>query len=160
MIFLGIDPGFDRLGFGIIEQEANHYSLLEAGIISSTRSFTTGKRLLEIETQLMPLLKKYIFTAVAMEEVFFRKNLTTGVRLLEAKGVIQLSLAKHELEPIPVAPTSLKKLITGSGQADKKQMQIMITKLLKLNEKPEPDDAADAIGLALYAAIHRKGKAK
>lgn len=160
MLYLGIDPGFDRLGFGVIKKTLASFEYIESGVISSSRDKQIGERLLELEAPLKLLLEKYEFESVALEEVFFRKNLTTGVRLIEARGMIMITLARFQINPIQVAPTSLKKMVTGNGRAEKKQMQLVIKKLLKLDSLPKPDDAADGIGLALYAAIANQGAIK
>jgi crossover junction endodeoxyribonuclease RuvC len=160
MIYLGIDPGFDRLGYGIIRRNGGSFQYIDSGVFSSDRSKQIGERLLELEGPLNALLGEYTFQSVAVEEVFFRKNLTTGVRLIEARGMILLTLSRFQINPIEVAPTSLKKMITGNGRAEKKQIQSVIKKLLKLESIPQPDDAADGIGLALYAAITNQGGMK
>ena len=99
-------------------------------------------------------------SSCAVEEVFFRKNLTTGVKLLQARGVLMLALHKKKIPLVEISPTSMKKMITGYGAADKKQMQKMITRILNLSALPEPDDAADALGLAICSWLRTKNNKK
>jgi len=159
--FLGIDPGYGRLGYGIIssEQINTNPKYRECGVIEPPSGMEEAQRLLYIESILLPLLKRHPITFCAVEQVFFRKNLTTGNQLIQARGVVLLCLARLNIPYLSVSPTSLKKMVTGSGRADKKQMELIIKKLLSIQNIPGPDDAADGLSLALYAWLnnrHRK----
>ena len=159
MIFLGIDPGYGRLGFGLIQVKANTLKQLAAGVIETPADKSDGERLLEIEAKLTTVIEPYGIDHCALEDVFIRKNLTTGVKLIQARGVILLTLARHNINADSVTPTQIKKLITGSGTSNKKQIQLMIMKLLNLRSLPKPDDAADGLGLALCAWMqHRNAR--
>ncbi len=160
MKYIGLDPGYARLGFGVIESRQGNRrpSLIEAGIISTEPAPDDNKRLVEIDSQLQKLFSKYKgdIAYAAMENVFFRKDLTTGVKLIQARGVIMLNLGKFDIPTLSVTPTAMKKMVTGYGKAGKKQIQSMIMKLLSLQSLPQPDDAADALGLSLCAWLHHR----
>ncbi|MDH4127835.1 MAG: crossover junction endodeoxyribonuclease RuvC [Spirochaetota bacterium] len=160
MYFLGIDPGYGRLGYGVIHAEYGAKpKYVECGVFETESDMPESERLLYIESNLLLLISKYIISYCAIEQVFFRKNLTTGIQLIQARGVVLLCMAKNNIPYISVSPTSLKKMITGSGRGEKKQIENIVSKLLKINEIPGPDDAADGLSLALYAWLsHRKIK--
>ena len=151
MHFLGLDTGYARLGYGIISvgERENRLKIESYGIIETSKEFSDGDRLLELEAKLAAVLKNNPVVSCALEEVFFRKNLSTGIRLIQARGVILLTLAKKKIPVLSVSPTRMKKMLTGYGSADKKQVQNMVAKLLNLSNIPEPDDAADALALSL-----------
>jgi len=158
MIFLGIDPGYGRLGYGMISAEKTGTPVYQSsGVFETPAAMPEAERLLSIESHLTSLIAQNPVTFCAVEQVFFRKNLTTGVQLIQARGVALLCLARHKIPYVSVSPTSLKKMITGSGRGDKKQVEKIIARLLKLEKIPGPDDAADGLSLALYAWFgHRK----
>lgn len=160
--FLGIDPGYGRLGYGLVAAASGnskpHY--INAGVIETSSKQSESRRLLELENELNVILSEYPISFCAIESVFFRKNLTTGVQLIQARGVILLNMEKQNIPYVPVTPTSLKKLITGSGQADKKQMEMIIGKILSVRTKQWPDDASDGLALAIYAWLSRKNSLK
>ena len=157
MYFLGLDTGYARLGYGIIslqQKKKNHPQIEDYGIFETARESSDGDRLLELESKLARLLQEKPVVACAVEEVFFRKNLSTGVRLLQARGVILLTLARSRIPVLSVSPTRLKKMLTGYGSADKRQVQNMVARLLNLSKIPEPDDAADALALSLCSWLN------
>jgi len=172
MIFLGIDPGYARLGYGLIEVEEsnskniiadgsisktnNHPILLEAGLIETHQDLSHGQRLLEIEENLLSVIKKRKIKFAIIEDVFIKKNITTANKLLEARGIIILTLARLKIEYEFVSPTAVKKMVTGYGKANKKQIQLMIKNILKLKEIPQPDDVADGIALSICAWLGKK----
>ena len=161
MVFLGIDPGYGRLGYGLIEVKSNTLRQLSAGVIETPAESTVGERLIEIEEKLNAVVAPFEVDHCALENVFIKKNLTTGIELIQARGVILLTLTKQNIHVNSVSPTQIKKLITGSGTSNKKQIQLMIKKLLNLRELPKPDDAADGLGLALCAWMqHRNTRIK
>lgn len=152
--FLGLDPGYGRLGFALIERKARQELLVHrCGVIESSPELSFEKRLVSIEADIMSLITERDIAGAAVEKVFFRKNLTTGVDLLQARGVILLCLGREGIPVREVSPTSLKKMITGHGKADKKQLQAVTASICGLPGIPRPDDAADALALALAAAI-------
>ncbi len=156
MICWGLDPGYARLGFGIVSLKAGKFSYLTHGVIETPADCATGERLLVLESQLKKQIKKHPPEICMIEEVFFRKNLTTGVRLLQARGVILLTMARVGCKIYETSPTALKKMLTGHGSAEKKQMQQMSAHLLGLKTIPEPDDAADALALAIAGALRER----
>ncbi|MDH5719075.1 MAG: crossover junction endodeoxyribonuclease RuvC [Spirochaetia bacterium] len=158
MLYLGIDPGYGRMGYGLIKQtpKAGKPEFIDAGVVETASNLPIGERLEIIEKKTAELLKKKKIFACAVEEVFFKKNLTTGVKLLQARGVIILTLHKKNIPLIEISPTSMKKMITGYGAADKRQMQKMIARILGLSSMPKPDDAADALGLAICSWLRTK----
>jgi len=161
MIFLGLDPGYARLGFGLVQigQSKNAHSMpefLECGVIETPPSEKEAARLAMIEVKLTELLHKYQVTFCAVEKLYFGKNLTTGVSVLQARGVLLLTLHKFKLNPVEVSPAEVKKMISGFGQAGKSQIQSVVKNILKLKEIPKPDDAADGLALALYAWLHNR----
>lgn len=158
--FLGIDPGYARVGYGLISVSGNRPEFVTCGVIETPSQATEGNRLLQIEAELLNITNQHTICHAAMEQVFFRKDLTTGIRLIEARGVILLSLARAKISYTGITPTSMKKMITGSGTAQKKQVQIMTARLLSLQKLPQPDDAADGIGLAFCAWLSYLNRGK
>jgi len=154
--FLGIDPGYARLGVGIVKtNKNNNLDYIFSDIIETPANERDSLRLLIIEQELTKLLNKYSIEFCAIESVFIKKNMTTTSLLLESRGVILLTLEKFNIRYHETSPTALKKLITGYGKSEKYQMQTMIKKILKLEFIPKPDDAADAISLAISAWLNR-----
>ena len=160
MLFLGLDPGYARLGYGLVRKGTNSGfpEYIDCGVIETHKSLSESKRLLIIEDSLHHLLNKYKVKYAAVENFHFSKNLTTGVSVLQARGVILLTLEKFNISYDSVAPTSLKKMLTGFGRAPKGQVQKMIQNILKLEKSPEPDDAADGLALSIYAWLLFKNK--
>ena len=162
--FLGLDPGYARLGYGVISSrqepgQSNKPFLLEAGVFETAPELPEGERLLQLQQHLTALISRHPLSFCTLESVFIKKNLTTATRLLEARGVILLTLHQQGVAYDSTTPTAMKKMVTGYGQATKKDIQTMIMKLLNLDAPPEPDDAADALGFALYAWLKQRGKA-
>jgi crossover junction endodeoxyribonuclease RuvC len=149
MIVIGIDPGLARVGYGVIEVSNQKPEPVCYGCIESGKDQRISERLLHIYTELAALFEKYPPAHVAVEKLFFSKNITSAMSVSEARGVILL-LAEQRLIPVTeYTPNQVKQAITGSGRADKRQMQEMITRLLHLDRIPKPDDAADALSIAL-----------
>ncbi len=150
MIILGIDPGLATMGYGVIIAEKGRYQVVDYGIVSTPKEDSLPVRLSKIEDGVNTLINTYKPDAVAVEELFFTKNVTTGIPVAEARGVILLSCTKLVLDRVyEYTPNQIKMTITGYGGAEKKQMQLMIQSLLRLKEIPRPDDAADALAVAL-----------
>lgn len=149
MIIIGIDPGLARVGYGVIAVRNRNPEPICYGCIESFKDEPKGERLLHIYAELTALFAKYQPAEIAVEKLFFSKNITSAMSVSEARGVILL-LAEQQKTPVTeYTPNQIKQAITGSGRADKRQMQEMITRLLHLDEIPKPDDAADALSIAL-----------
>ena len=149
MKILGIDPGYGRIGFGIIEGSGNTWSHIAHGCIETDKQAAFPDRLRELKQDLLEIINTYHPDKAGVEELFFAKNVTTGMRVSEARGVIQLTLREAGVSITEVAPSQMKQAIVGYGQAEKAQLQEMIRIQLQLAKKPTPDDAADALGIAL-----------
>ncbi|MFZ2681753.1 MAG: crossover junction endodeoxyribonuclease RuvC [Patescibacteria group bacterium] len=148
-IILGLDPGYGRLGFGVIAaDERRKLSYVGCGVITTAKGVVHRDRLFEIAKDLEALIARYSPTLIAVEELFFVKNITTALKVAEVRGIILYLSAKYQIDLIEIKPTEIKMAVSGDGHADKLQMQKMITMLLKLATVPQPDDAADALAVA------------
>ncbi|MEK7645856.1 MAG: crossover junction endodeoxyribonuclease RuvC [Patescibacteria group bacterium] len=151
MISLGIDPGTTRIGYGVIRGERNKMTCVAYGIISNT-----GKDKLfdfkETEKKLSALIKKYKPDVAGVEKLFFFKNQKTVMAVSEMRGVIMLTLAKHGLPVHEFTPLQVKQNISAYGRAGKDQVQRMVQVLLSIKEPIKPDDAADALAIAICSA--------
>jgi crossover junction endodeoxyribonuclease RuvC len=158
MKFLGIDPGYARLGYGIIEATGNRAKFIDAGVFETKAKEAEGKRLSDMQAFLRGLFAKHTFTHAALEQVFLRRDLTTGIRLSEARGIVVMNLYQAGIPYAEISPSAMKKTITGSGTAQKKTVQLMTAKLLNLPAQMKIDDAADGLGLAFCAWIRWQQK--
>ena len=160
MTILGIDPGTATTGFGIIKQEKNktEFRILEYGIISTDKKLSDSKRLCVLGVDLESLIKKYRPDAVGVEKLFFTTNQKTAMTVSQARGVVLYTSEKHHLPILEFTPLQVKNFICGYGKADKKQVQYVVQKTFGLKKIPKPDDAADALAIALCTA-YRFGKA-
>ncbi len=149
MLVIGIDPGLATVGFGVIRTEKNVIIPVSYGCIKTSAGKQTPERLLDIYTETIALFEKYSPEAIAVEKLFFNKNVTNAMSVSEARGVIFLAAQQRDIPIFEYTPLQVKQAITGSGRADKKQMQEMIRRLLDLKEIPKPDDAADGLSIAL-----------
>ena len=157
MIILGIDPGLATLGFGVIEKDARgNCRVVDYGVVQTPKEEGLPVRLALLEQGLNRILEKYHPEEVAMEELFFSKNFTTGIAVAHARGVALLTCVKHCGKLYEYTPMQIKQALTGYGKADKKQMQAVVASLLKLNSIPKPDDAADALAVAICHAHSAK----
>ena len=155
MLILGIDPGLTRTGIGLISiNQRNDPELLHYEVIDSTAVSSTSSRLIFLFDRLSALIETYQPMESAMEKLFFQRNITTAMAVSEARGVATLCLARFGLPISEYTPNEVKQSVSGSGRADKKQVQSMVQLLLGLNEVPQPDDAADALAVALCHASH------
>lgn len=152
MIVLGVDPGLARCGYGLVRVQGQRFELVEYGCIETPSKLAVGKRLAMIHAELGRLLKQHKPDRAGLEKLFFSKNVSTAMQVGEARGVVLLVLESAGLVPVELTPNEVKMAVCGQGNADKKQMQMMVKMLLKLAEVPQPDDAADAVGIALAAA--------
>lgn len=150
MPILGIDPGIAITGFGIIDQDsAGNPILVKYGVINATAVKGTSSRLVYLYETLTHLLTEYKPSSCGLEKLFFSRNVTTGMAVSEGRGVIRLCLQQFGLPLYEYTPNEIKLAITSNGHADKKQIQMMIKVLLQLEAIPQPDDAADALAVAL-----------
>lgn len=153
MIILGIDPGFGTMGYGVIEKKDNGDCIpVDYGVIKTPTDETFPVRLAILEQGLNKLYEKFNPQEIAIEELFFSKNITTGIQVAEARGVILLSAIKYCGRLYEYTPNQIKQALTGYGKADKVQMMHVVQSLLKLKQIPRPDDAADALAVALCHA--------
>lgn len=149
MIIFGIDPGFAITGYGVIEKIGNKYKVLDYGVITTKAGLDFTTRLDIMYREINAKFDEFSPDCVAMEELFFCKNITTGINVAHGRGVLLLAIAKRGKPFFEYTPLQVKQAITGYGKADKKQMQKMVQVLLKLDSIPKPDDAADALAIAL-----------
>ena len=154
MIILGIDPGLATLGYGVIEKDARgNCRAVDYGVVITPKDEGLPVRLAMLEEGIAKILDKYNPDEIAMEELFFSKNITTGIAVAHARGVALLTCVKRCGRLYEYTPMQIKQALTGYGKADKKQMQSVVASLLKLKSIPKPDDAADALAVALCQAF-------
>jgi len=149
MKILGIDPGYGITGFGLIEANRGQFQLLRCGSITTPPNTDFSWRLEVIYNDMVELLRVTQPDVVAIEELFFGHNVTTGIGVAQSRGVILLAIRQAGLEVYSYKPMQVKQSLVGYGSATKHQMQDMTKRLLHLNSMPKPDDAADAIAIAL-----------
>ena len=152
MILVGIDPGTATTGFGVVEKTGDRLRYVDCGTFETPAGMDAPLRLKMIYEDFNTLLDKYGPESVATERLFFTNNVTTGIPVGRALGVILLSVSQHGLPWTEYTPTQVKNAVVGVGSADKKQVQFMVTRLLGLNATPKPDDAADALAIAICHA--------
>lgn len=160
MIIVGIDPGIATLGYGVIEKDdRGRCRAVDYGVVVTPKEESLPVRLALLEKGVEEILSKYHPEEVAMEELFFSKNITTGIAVAQARGVALLTCVKACGKLYEYTPMQVKQALTGYGRADKKQMQEVVTATLRLEKIPKPDDAADALAIALcHAATNRFGE--
>ncbi len=151
MIILGVDPGTATTGYGLIRKN-RELKLIDYGCIKTTTDLTTAERLKKLHDQLNVLIKKHKPNMMAVEDIFFFKNLKTAIKVSQARGVILLTAAKIKIPVFEYTPLQIKQAITSYGRAEKIQVQKMVKLLLDLKEIPKPDDAADALAAAICCA--------
>ena len=149
---LGIDPGYGITGFGLIEAERAQYRLLQCGAITTPPNTDFSWRLEIIYNDMVELLRTAKPDAVAIEELFFGQNVTTGINVAQSRGVILLAIQQAGIPVYQYKPMQVKQSVVGYGNATKHQVQDMTKRLLKLSAVPKPDDAADAVAIALCHA--------
>ena len=150
MIILGIDPGIATLGYGVIEKdERGNFRAVDYGVVLTPKDEGLPVRLAMLEEGVQKVLDKYRPDEIAMEELFFSKNITTGIAVAHARGVAMLTCVKACGKLYEYTPMQIKQALTGYGKADKKQIQTVVASMLRLQSIPKPDDAADALGIAL-----------
>ena len=152
MRILGIDPGYGITGFGIVDAQRNNFRLLQYGAITTPPGTDFPLRLQMIYNDMTQLLQVAQPEAVAIEELFFGQNVTTGIGVAQSRGVILLAIRQAGLEVTAYKPMQVKQAVVGYGNATKHQVQDMTKRILGLSQMPKPDDAADAIAIALCHA--------
>lgn len=152
MRIIGIDPGTGILGFGVIDVVGPKVQLVDAGVIRTPVKEDDAVRLETIFQELNDIIMNTKPTVMSVEKLFFARNVTTAMTVSQARGVVLLCARLAGLQIFEYTPMQIKQAITGYGKADKKQMQEMVRVLLKLQEAPQPDDAADALAAALTHA--------
>ncbi len=152
MKILGIDPGYAIVGWGVIEYEASRFHVLGYGSITTPAGLKIEKRLEMIYDGMNELIEKYSPDDMAVEELFFGHNITTGITVAEARGVILLSAMKHGLNIAEYTPLQVKQAVVGYGRAEKNQVISLVTQFLGLSAPPKPDDTADALAIAVCHA--------
>ena len=149
MVILGIDPGVATIGFGLIRAERGKNTLLQYGVITTPPGIPLSERLLQISRDMEQLLETFKPDEMAVEELFFTKNITTGIAVAHGRGVILLAAEKAGIPVFEYTPMQVKQGVVGYGKAEKKQVMLMTQRLLNMKEIPRPDDAADALALAI-----------
>jgi len=152
MLILGIDPGTARIGVGLIEYKNKKATIKGYDCLTTSTRDNTAARLADLHGQLTKFIKKHQPAIIAVEDIFFFKNLKTAIKVSQARGVILLAAAQQNLPVYEYTPLQVKQALTGYGRAEKKQMQQMVKVVLKLKEFPKPDDAADALAVAVCCA--------
>ncbi len=155
MIILGIDPGLATLGWGVIKKEGAVSTVVDYGHISTAKGTPMADRLLEIHNDLTGLIEKFKPDEAAVEELFFYNNQKTAIDVAQARGVILLTLEQNRVTVAGYTPLEVKQALTNYGAADKRQVQDMVRILLNLKDIPKPDDAADALAIALCHSARR-----
>ncbi len=151
-IILGIDPGYARAGWGILEKESQDLKLINYGCLETPKKMPHAERLKFLNLELSKIIKKHKPQILAIEDLFFFKNLKTAIKVAEARGVLLMTGMQNNLEIYEYTPLQIKQALTGYGRADKNQIQQMVKVILKLKKIPQPDDAADAVAVAITCA--------
>lgn len=152
MRILGIDPGVAIVGFGLIEAERGQQRMLQYGAINTDAGLPLAARLLQIGRDMEELITRFSPDEIAIEELFFSKNITTGIAVAHGRGVILYTAEKMQLPIYEYTPLQVKQAVVGYGLAEKSQVMDMVRRLLKLKAIPRPDDAADALAIAICHA--------
>ena len=152
MRILGVDPGIATVGFGLLDADRGRQALVCCGVISTPAGTSLSSRLDRIYSDLEELIASYHPEAMAVEELFFNTNITTGISVAHGRGVILLAAYRAGVPIFEYTPSQVKQAVVGYGKAEKKQVIDMVTRILHLPSPPKPDDAADAVALALCHA--------
>ena len=155
MRILGIDPGFAIVGWGIIDSERSNIRPVAYGAITTPAHTDLEARLLMIQNDLESVINKYKPDEMAIEELFFNTNITTGIAVAEARGVILCTAHRLGVRISEYTPLQVKQAVVGYGKAEKHQVIAMVTSILRLPKPPKPDDAADAVAIAICHAQSR-----
>ena len=149
MRILGLDPGVATIGFGLVEAQRSAVRLLQYGVITTPAGLPLSVRLHQISQDMSQLLEQLKPEEAAVEELFFSKNITTGIAVAHGRGVILLELERAGVPVYEYTPMQVKQAVAGYGGADKRQVMLMTQRLLRMQSVPRPDDAADALAIAI-----------
>jgi crossover junction endodeoxyribonuclease RuvC len=149
---LGIDPGIATVGFGVIDADRGKQKYVTCGVISTPAHTALSSRLDQIYTDLAELFDSLRPDAISIEELFFNTNITTGIAVAHGRGVILLAAYRHKIPVYEYTPLQVKQAVVGYGRAEKKQVIDMVRRILSMPSPPKPDDAADALAMALCHA--------
>ena len=152
MRILGIDPGIAIVGFGVIDCDSGRWQMVQYGAINTEAGLPLAARLVQIERDLGDLIDLFQPDEISIEELFFSKNITTGIAVAHGRGVILCTAEKKGIPVYEYTPMQIKQAVVGYGLAEKHQVMEMVKRLLKLKAVPRPDDAADALAIALCHA--------
>ena len=158
MRILGIDPGVATIGFGVVNAEGTRLRMESYGTITTPAGLPLATRLLQIETDMEQLLRDVKPDEVSIEELFFSKNITTGIAVAHGRGVILCTIEKMQLPVYEYTPMQIKQAVTGYGKADKAQVQQMVKMITGMDSIIRPDDAADAVAAAICHAHSRNAR--
>jgi crossover junction endodeoxyribonuclease RuvC len=159
MRILGLDPGTATVGYGLIEVQDGQPVVVAFGVLSTRpEDGSTARRLQIVYEGLNELIERYRPDAAAVEELFFGRNITTAVRVGQARGVLLLALANAGIQVAEYSPPKIKEAVSGYGKASKQQVQFMVQNILNLAEVPQPDDAADGLAVALTHYQHYRSE--
>ena len=149
MIVLGIDPGVATIGFGVIRAERGKNTLIQYGEITTPAGIPLSRRLVQINDDMEQLIRQFKPDEMAIEELFFSKNITTGISVAHGRGVILLAAERLGVPIYEYTPMQVKQAVAGYGAAEKRQVMLMTQRLLGMKQIPKPDDAADALAIAI-----------
>ncbi len=152
MRILGIDPGFAIVGYAVIDYEGNKFTVIECGSLQTKSGVPFEKRLVSLYDGMCELMDKFTPEAVAFEELFFNTNVTTGIQVGHARGVLMLSATQRGCPVFEYTPLQVKQAVCGYGRADKRQVQQMVRSILRLDAVPKLDDTTDAMAIAICHA--------
>lgn len=152
MRILGIDPGYAIVGYGVIDYDGYNYKVIDYGVIESSKDEMMAVRMAIVYDGISELIDKYSPDAISIEQLFYFKNQKTIIPVAEARGVILLASIKKNANVFEYTPLQIKQALTGNGRAEKAQIQFMVTSILGLKSIPKPDDAADALAVAITHA--------
>ncbi len=152
-IILGLDPGIADVGFGIIEKNKKGIRFIKTGSIKTVNLKSFSERLEIIYKKINKLIIKYKPDIIGVEKLYFARNIKTALDVSQARGVIILACQSNSIEIDEFTPTQVKQAVTGSGIANKRQVGLMVKTILKLNKVPKPDDASDALAVAIATSI-------
>ena len=152
MVVLGFDPGLATLGYGVVEKIGSSVKLLEYGAVTTPPTMRFADRLLSIHAQSQELIRRVKPDAIALEELFFNTNITTGIAVAQARGALLVAIGEYTDQIYEFTPLQIKQTLTGYGRADNQQMQRMVKTILAMDKIPRPDDAADGLAVAICLA--------
>ncbi len=154
MIILGIDPGTATTGYALIKKLSGaSFEVMDFGVIKTKSTLTDAERLVELHKDIKKLISKHGPDAAGVEKLYFETNVKTAMAVSQARGVVVLALQQSKIKTYEFTPLQVKSIICGYGKADKGQVQLMVQKTLNLKRLPKPDDAADALAIALCAGF-------